>query len=82
MGIFNAFFIFLLVWWVMLFTVLPLGVQRHEEDGKGFDSGAPRIPDLKKKLILNTVISFSIMVVLWLLVEFEVIRWSQWFTGE
>lgn len=81
MSLFNAFFIFLLIWWVMLFTVLPLGVQRNEEAGKGFDAGAPKIADLKRKLILNTIISAAILAVIWILVEMHIIRWSEWFEG-
>ena len=74
-----AFFIYLLIWWVMLFTILPIGVERHEEAGKGFDSGAPKFANLKKKLILNTVVSAGILAVIWLLVEFDIIRWREWF---
>lgn len=79
MSILTAFFIYLLVWWTMLFTVLPMGVQRNEEDGKGFDAGAPKFPDLKKKLAINTIISFLIVAAMWLLVEMDVIRWDEWF---
>ena len=42
MSVITAFFIYLLIWWVMLFTVLPLGVERHTDEGRGFDAGAPR----------------------------------------
>jgi len=79
MGLLNAVFIFLLVWWTMLFTVLPLGVERHEEAGKGFDAGAPKRPDLKKKIIINTIISFLIVAALWVMVDAGVIRWGAWF---
>ena len=64
MTIFTAFFIYLLIWWVMLFTVLPLGIKRHEEEGRGFDAGAPEKPDLVKKLILNTALSAVILAVI------------------
>ena len=37
MTIATSFFIYFLIWWVMLFTVLPLGVRRHQEPGKGFE---------------------------------------------
>ena len=79
MSILNAFFIFLLVWWTMIFTVLPLGVERHEEAGKGFDAGAPKHPDLKKKVIINTVISLTVVAVIWVLVDTGVITWGSWF---
>ncbi len=79
MSLFNAFFIYLLIWWTMLFTVLPLGVERHDEAGRGYDSGAPEKPDLKRKLVLNTVISGIILAIIWILVDAGVIRWSEWF---
>lgn len=81
MSFFNAFFIYLLIWWVMLFTVLPLGVERHDDPGRGFDAGAPKKADLKRKLILNTVISAVILAVIEALAYFGVINWHAWFEG-
>jgi predicted secreted protein len=75
----TAIFIYVLIWWVMLFTVLPLGITRHQEDGKGFDAGAPAKPDLKKKLILNTVISAALLGVIQLLVVTGVLNWHELF---
>ena len=75
----TAFFIYFLIWWLTLFTVLPLGVNRHEEDGKGFDAGAPAQPQLKKKLILNTVISAVILGIMQLLVVTGVVDWHALF---
>jgi predicted secreted protein len=77
----TAFFIYLLIWWVMLFTVLPLGVKPHGEEGRGFDAGAPEKPDLKRKLILNTIISAVILAVIEALVRTGVINWNEWFEG-
>jgi predicted secreted protein len=79
MSILTAFFIYLLIWWTMLFTVLPLGVRAHDDAGKGFDSGAPVKADMKKKLWLNTFISAAILAVIWVLVELDIIRWTEWF---
>jgi len=79
MSLINAVFIFFLIWWVMLFTVLPLGVERNADAAKGHDAGAPKIPNLKKKLMLNTALSFVILAVIWVLVELNVIRWNEWF---
>lgn len=71
----NAFFIYVLIWWVTLFTVLPLGVKRHEEEGKGFDAGAPARADIKKKLIINTILSAVILGIIQLLVVTGIIDW-------
>ena len=75
MSILNAFFIYFLIWWTMLFTVLPLGVKRHQEEGRGFDAGAPEKPNLGKKLLLNTVLSGVILAIIQVLVMTGVINW-------
>jgi predicted secreted protein len=76
---FTALFIYFLIWWLTLFTVLPLGVKRNEEDGKGFDAGAPAKPNLGKKLILNTIISATILGIIEILVKTGVIDWHGFF---
>lgn len=77
----TAFFIYFLIWWVMLFTVLPLGVERHGGDDRGHDAGAPKIPDLKRKLLLNTLISAAILGVIYILVEMGMIDFAKMFQG-
>lgn len=81
MDLLTSAFIYLLIWWVLLFTVLPLGVEKHAEEGRGHDAGAPVKADLKKKLIINSVLSAVLLAVIWLLVKFGVIEWGAWFRG-
>ena len=60
MTLFTAVVIFILVWWVTLFTVLPLGVRGQAEDGnitRGTEPGAPVDSQMKRKVILTTIIS-------------------------
>ena len=52
--------IFFLIWWIVLFAVLPWGVRSQQEDAEvapGTDPGAPAIPALWKKMIWTTVIA-------------------------
>lgn len=81
MDLLTAFFVYLLIWWVMLFTVLPLGVRRNEEAGKGFDAGAPVQTHLGKKLILNTALTALILAVIQGLIITGVIDWHGFFEG-
>ncbi len=81
MSFVSAIFIYFLIWWLTLFAVLPIGVERNTDEGKGHDAGAPVVPDLKRKLILNTVISAVILAIIWVLVETGVITWGEWFRG-
>jgi predicted secreted protein len=62
----TAIAIYFLVWWVVLFTVLPWGV-RPQGDGRaaGTDPGAPIIANLQLKLVWTTLLSSAIFAVLW-----------------
>lgn len=75
----TALFIYFLIWWTMLFTILPLGVERHREEGKGFDAGAPAKADLKKKLVINTIVSVVVLGIVEGLVVMGVIDWHAMF---
>ena len=69
---FNMFFIYLIVWWTVLFAILPLGTTTYAEAGievtDGGDPGAPIDPKLMKKAITTTWVSavvFAIGYVVW-----------------
>ena len=52
--------IYFVVWWVVLFAVLPFGVHSQAEQGvvsPGTDPGAPAIPHLRAKLLWTTLVS-------------------------
>lgn len=60
---FTAFVVFVLIWWVVLFAVLPWGIRPVDVpiDSGGWQ-GAPERPMLGRKLAATTAIS----AVLWL----------------
>jgi len=54
----TAIAIYFIIWWVVLFAVLPWGVRSQQESGAivpGSDPGAPAIPKLWRKLLWTTV---------------------------
>ena len=55
--------IFVVIWWLVLFMVLPFGVQKDNEIVRGNDPGAPKNPMLKKKIILTSIISFFLSII-------------------
>jgi predicted secreted protein len=60
MTISSALAIYFVVWWVVLFAVLPFGVRSQHEDGGGVagtDPGAPVAHGMVRKLIWTTIIS-------------------------
>ncbi len=77
MGITTAIAIYLIIWWVVLFTILPLGVTSHAEagidKGDGGDPGAPVDPKLKKKFLTTTWVSGIIFVIVYVVIRFGLI---------
>lgn len=60
MAISSAIAIYFVLWWVVLFAVLPFGVRSQAEDGvtvPGSDPGAPTLHRMMWKLVWTTVIS-------------------------
>lgn len=57
----TAAAIFFLIWWIVLFAVLPWGVRSQHEEGAevapGTDPGAPVMPKLGRKLLWTTVVA-------------------------
>jgi len=60
MSVTTAVAIYFIIWWTVLFAVLPWGVRSQVETGtvvQGTDPGAPVIPHLWLKLIWTTLVS-------------------------
>jgi predicted secreted protein len=81
----TAFAIYFILWWVMLFAVLPWGVRSQEDSGDvapGTDPGAPIVPHLGRKLIWTTIVT-TIVFAVWYVVYVnrlitidELARWT------
>jgi predicted secreted protein len=58
--------IYFVIWWIVLFAVLPWGVRSQHEAGEispGSDPGAPARPLLLRKAIATTLVSAVIMAI-------------------
>jgi predicted secreted protein len=62
----TALAIYFVLWWVVLFAVLPFGVRSQMESGEeiaGTDPGAPSVPRMAWKLLWTTVVSAVIFAI-------------------
>ncbi len=60
--------IYVLIWWLTFFAVLPFGVRSQEESGAftaGTDPGAPAVHRVWMKVLYTTMISAAIFAVLY-----------------
>ena len=63
MSITTFLAIYFIIWWVVLFAVLPLGVRSQAESGEvtpGTDPGAPATHLVWRKLMWTTVIATAV----------------------
>ena len=70
MPVTTAVAIFFLIWWIVLFAVLPWGVRSQQEDADvapGTDPGAPAIPNLRRKLVWTTLVSVVVFAACYLI---------------
>ncbi|MDT7950029.1 MAG: DUF1467 family protein [Acetobacteraceae bacterium] len=69
MNWFTAFVVFLLVWWTLLFTVLPLWTrpQPEADEATGW-RGVPERPMMLRKLLVTTAISIVVWAaIMWVI---------------
>jgi predicted secreted protein len=69
MGIGSIIAIFFVVWWIVIFAVLPWGVRTQEEEGEvilGTTPSAPAHPHLLRKAIITTIVAAAVTFLIWL----------------
>ena len=64
--------IYIIIWWIVFFAILPIDVNRTKTvkiDGE--DPGSLKNPKILKKLLNCTVITTVIFIIIYLLIKFE-----------
>ena len=57
MSLFECFIIYIIIWWILFFISLPIGVKKSKELISGQDAGAPEKTYLRKKFIIVSIIT-------------------------
>jgi predicted secreted protein len=66
--------LYFIIWWTLLFTILPFGIRSQQEAKQivpGSDPGAPVLPQLGKKLLINTMVA----AILWGIADYAYIHY-------
>ena len=72
MSITGSLIIYVLIWWIIFFSLLPLDVDRkHKQIVEGIDKGSPENPRIIKKLIYTTIITSIIFIGIFMLVKYD-----------
>jgi predicted secreted protein len=73
MTIFTGIIVYLLVFWTVLFTVLPWGNRAAAEPEPGMAGSAPANPRIKQKFLITFVISTIVWSLIAILIHMEII---------
>jgi predicted secreted protein len=78
MGWASGAAVYLIIWWLVIFMVLPWGHQpiSGEEIEKGHASSAPRRPRIVLKLAVTTVIAAVLWIIVFAIIQSGVISFS------
>ena len=81
MNIGGALVIFVIIWWLVFFALLPVGVtSRWESDDDGVvgaEPGAPVEPGLKRKAVRATLIAVVISAVVIVIIASGVLNFRE-----
>ena len=77
----TGIMVYLVMWWTVLFAVLPLGVQQVKKPGPGEDRGAPERPDLVRKALITTVLAAVLWVGFYFLHQADVFSFRRLVDG-
>ncbi|PTM43226.1 DUF1467 family protein [Bosea sp. 124] len=68
MTVASALAVYFVIWWTVLFAVLPFGVRSQSETGEitqGTEPGAPALPGLLRKALITSVIAAVVFAIVW-----------------
>lgn len=79
MNPFSAFVLYLIVWWTVLFMVLPTGVRGQAEENdvvEGSEPGAPVKADMWRKVRMTTIIATVVWAVVCFIIVSGLFNWD------
>lgn len=66
----SAVVVFIVIWWLVMFMVLPFGVRRTENPEEGHDHGAPAHPMMWRKAAATTAITVVLFAIVYAIAEY------------
>lgn len=72
--------IYFIIWWIVLFAMLPIGVRTQAEEGEvspGTPESAPHQPRLLPKMLATTVVASIVFAAVYVIIVHRVITLDQ-----
>jgi predicted secreted protein len=68
--------IYIFIWWIVLFAVLPFGVHTQDEAGSvvpGTPASAPAKQRMLRVFLINTIVSTIIFAIVYTIISYKLI---------
>jgi len=73
MSITGSIIVYVLIWWIVFFSILPIGIKSNKKIFKdtieGIDPGAPKNPKIGKKFLITTITTSIIFIMIYYIVD-------------
>ena len=75
-----AIALYMMIWWITLFAVLPFGVKTQHEHGEvtlGTPESAPARPRMVKTFLINTFVASIVFAIVWTALQYDVLGFAE-----
>ena len=73
MGVTGSIIVYVMIWWIIFFSILPVGIISNKEvfrdSIEGTDPGAPKNPKIGKKFLITTIITSILFIMIYYIVD-------------
>ncbi len=73
----TGIMVYLVIWWTILFAVLPWGVRRVENPGRGQEPGAPERPQLRRKAVITSIVAAVLWIAFFLFHQADILNFRR-----
>ena len=77
MSVVTGVVVYVIVWWLLLFTVLPWGAAPPDSSETGHAPSAPARPRLRAKFLVTTALAAVVWLGIYAIVESELISFRE-----
>lgn len=76
MSWFTGVLLYVIIWWVVLFMVLPWGARPPDEPETGHEPGAPQRPMVLRKALATTLLAALVWLGVYALITSDVMTFK------
>lgn len=77
MGWFTGIMVYLIIWWLVLFMVLPWGIKVPDTPEPGHATSAPEKPMLWRKAAVTTAVATVFWICTYFIIESDLISFRE-----